>query len=796
METKQDIQQQEDINTEFSQLLKDKHLSQAPNWLLSLKQGLSKNQQLQYSKYFALALYNHEKNHTFSDYMRCELILEKKSDLTHQNKEDDSAQYLTKPSIVACFDSRSDIGQAITSSKQDAVEICWFFSLTREKIRLLSNFVIQDYKKSGTETTEQFDYSNVLKTIWNRLSDEEHLVYKRPMPGQDKQDIKDELLQYEPQCEDEIPSNFKIIIFTPFEIDHFMFAPPAVIADQRRKPQQYESLAQPFKKDRRFKHLVEVDNDKQWITKELREEIPEIFRQSNAGGQYWASSNIDEEEKQPGLRDKKYEGYSNLKASHEQQQKKTLRQKENILAKGLEEEYILNMQKQVVLMEHEIKLLKDREVDQKNKASGYETLLRDGIPLNEHFLALKNKFNNEKDDLEKFVHGLEDEIKRDEMNNKNKRHKIEILKREYDEINQRYQIYKDHTQKQMKDLETKLYSEKHTKVVLDRERLDQNKKLNDVKNTNQQMAREIQRNKMFNKKDEDRKKKKEDHEKLAAIIREQNKNIEMHDILLDQEERKLADKNLLRKQEEATRQLKQENGKIHIDINIAESRIKDLEGLREMTLSSIKEILTEKRQVDLENIELDSKIQGRGISEQEAKARQIDAEKEQLKKISNSLKFQKETATFLMSRLGYEETKAKDMLDEKIKQTQLLTQHSEDLSEMKAISTRNREEIIKLQIKLSQLQAQEEKSKVEFVKFKDENDYYLKENQKLELDNEKLSKDIKTTIQKIDINALLKEIDIEDMRLLAQNNKSMNHALHNLIGKWEMIQQQEIELKK
>lgn len=35
------------------------------------------------------------------------------------------------------------------------------------------------------------------------------------------------------------------------------------------------------------------------------------------GGAYWASSNVDEEEKQPGLRDKKYEGYSNLKGTHE-----------------------------------------------------------------------------------------------------------------------------------------------------------------------------------------------------------------------------------------------------------------------------------------------------------------------------------------------------------------------------------------------------------------------------------------------------------------------------------------------
>lgn len=121
-----------------------------------------------------------------------------------------------------------------------------------------------------------------------------------------------------------------------------------------------------------------------------------------------------------------------------------------MMAKNLEEEYILNMQKQVVLMEHEIKLLKDREVDQKNKASGYETLLRDGIPLNEHFLALKNKFNNEKDDLDKFVKNLDEEIKKEEMSNKNKKHKIEILKREHEEISQHFNVYKEKTTNDIK----------------------------------------------------------------------------------------------------------------------------------------------------------------------------------------------------------------------------------------------------------------------------------------------------------------------------------------------------------
>lgn len=55
-------------------------------------------------------------------------------------------------------------------------------------------------------------------------------------------------------------------------------------------------------------------------------------------------------------------------------------------------------------------------------------------------------------------------------------------------------------------------------------------------------------------------------------------------------------------------QLKQDSNKVKIDISIAESRIKDLEGLREMTMSQLKDIISEKRKVDKENVDLDQKI--------------------------------------------------------------------------------------------------------------------------------------------------------------------------------------------
>ncbi len=72
-----------------------------------------------------------------------------------------------------------------------------------------------------------------------------------------------------------------------------------------------------------------------------------------------------------------------------------------------------------------------------------------------------------------------------------------------------------------------------------------------------------------------------------------------------------------------------------------------------------------------------------------------------------------------------------------------------------------------------------------------ENEFYAKKNNEFEEENKKIQKEISMTMQKIDINNLLKEIDIEDMKILSQTNKQMNSAIHNLISKWETIQKNE-----
>lgn len=129
--------------------------------------------------------------------------------------------------------------------------------------------------------------SAILLDIWNAQCDDDKMSYRAAISGQVKSTVQklqsaidakdgkgagvtDELNQYEPQQEDAVPRNFLAIELLPFQVDHTVYAPPAVIADQRRKPQQYESIAQPFKKDRRFLHVLQGDvGQQEWLTTEI-----------------------------------------------------------------------------------------------------------------------------------------------------------------------------------------------------------------------------------------------------------------------------------------------------------------------------------------------------------------------------------------------------------------------------------------------------------------------------------------------------------------------------------------------
>ena len=53
----------------------------------------------------------------------------------------------------------------------------------------------------------------------------------------------------------------------------------------------------------------------------------------------------------------------------------------------------------------------------------------------------------------------------------------------------------------------------------------------------------------------------------------------------------------------------------------------------------------------------------------------------------------------------------------------------------------------------------------------------------MEEKNGKLDKQVKVILNKIEVNNLLKEIDIEELKLIAKNNKEMNTSLEKMMIK-------------
>lgn len=154
-----------------------------------------------------------------------------------------------------------------------------------------------------------------------------------------------------------------------------------------------------------------------------------------------------------------------------------------------------------------------------------------------------------------------------------------------------------------------MYSESHTKNVLIDEKKKVNNELNGLKQDNAQSDRVIKQAKTFTaKREKVMKDMREESDALHKELTAQNDHILAKAWKIDQEKRKLADKNLLKRYTMENMDLKQQSAMADININTAKARLEDLEGQKKMAQAQIKDVLTEKRKVDKENTEMEHHI--------------------------------------------------------------------------------------------------------------------------------------------------------------------------------------------
>ena len=152
-----------------------------------------------------------------------------------------------------------------------------------------------------------------------------------------------------------------------------------------------------------------------------------------------------------------------------------------------------------------------------------------------------------------------------------------------------------------------------------------------------------------------------------------------------------------------------------------------------------------------------------------------------------TLQYLTEDGNDLNERLKEEEALAKDMLDAKItaqNDHDVLTQDCKVLADQR---TANREETIRLQIKLSNLKSANQRTGAELKNLSLSNDVTLKSNADLSAQNAALSDEIHNLVNRVALNDLLKEVQLDELALLAESNQSMTTTFKEVMQRWSHI---------
>jgi len=199
----------------------------------------------------------------------------------------------------------------------------------------------------------------------------------------------------------------------------------------------------------------------------------------------------------------------------------------------------------------------------------------------------------------------------------------------------------------------------------------------------------------------------------------------------------------------------------------------------------------------MENVKLNEELDNLGKLNDEALKKKVkENEKNQIILINNKIKNQELEMNYLLEKYKDEEAKARDFLENKNELHQKIMALTEDIN--------NQQEKLK-ELKITKVDLKnsihEFETLIEDNKVIDEN--VLNENAKLKTANTKLEEDTKALLinideitQKIELNTILNDIDINELKMLTQNNAVVNNSINNLMAKWDKVNTKLMEIEK
>ena len=439
--------------------------------------------------------------------------------------------------------------------------------------------------------------------------------------------------------------------------------------------------------------------------------------------------------------------------------------------------------------------MKDRELDTKNKVGGYEVLFRDGVPLNENFLALKTKYKNERDQFEKMILDLNTNIDNTKKENENLNNQIEQTNKNYFDLLEKLNKTEQGMNQAIFDTKQKLYTTENSLVHLKGDNDSLNKNLYKFEQENIQHNRIIEKNQMFyeDPTEKNEKTKKEADEKWSDVNRVTEKTL----LELDSLEKKYAGNRKLKMIEQENLDLLQQITKLQQSCNTAQTKINELTNAQNINKKFLFEEEKERDKYLEENNRLNEEMDNLSKMNDERMKEAIkeyeDKQKVILKNQSNNAEKKME---LLLTKYKDAEANARSLLEQKNKLLQELAKLDADIKEFNIQNSEIKNEIVETKTNINQTDDYLNENKEILAEL-------IKENERLTIENEELEQNIKkTTIdideiqQKIELNAMLKDIDINELKVLSQNNAIVNSNINNLLAKWDKVHEKLVDIEK
>lgn len=232
-------------------------------------------------------------------------------------------------------------------------------------------------------------------------------------------------------------------------------------------------------------------------------------------------------------------------------------------------------------------------------------------------------------------------------------------------------------------------------------------------------------------------------------------------------------------------------------MHLAKAKISELENIQ---ILNKKYLLDEEliKQTHLKenkrlNDELDNLTK---MNEEILRTKVKENERNQTIQIKNDIANKEIKMNQLLEKYRNEENQAKDLLEQKNQLIQNLAIQNSDINERINLEQDQKIEIIELKNAIDEHNIIIEEEKNSLASFVSENDRLRTQNEKLEAEIKLLYKKTDEVLQKIELNNLLKDIDINELKLLSQNNAIVNSSINSLLGKWDKIHTKLDELNK